>query len=392
MIQNIAFYLDYFIYVLMLVSVSYLFIFVLFSLFGKKKKIPTASHQCRYAVIFPAYKEDKVIESSVVSFLEQDYPSNLFDLIVISDQMQLETNQRLREQPIELLEVHFENSTKAQSLNFAINTLDTDRYDAVIILDADNTVNKNFLTEINNAYVSGVVAAQAHRAAKNQETDIAILDAMSEEINNTIFRKGYDRAGLSCTLSGSGMMFDYRLFKENVSQLSSSGEDKELEALFLKQKIHIQYLEDVFVYDEKTKKTDAFYQQRRRWLAAQYGTLFRSLKDLPKAIMDLNIDYCNKILQWMMFPRIILIGFISMMTILTSVICLSSSIKWWILLGVLLLTFILAVPRNMFDRRLLKALWRIPILFVLMVLNMFRLKGVYRKFIHTDHEHEKAID
>lgn len=387
-----VFFIDYFIYVLMLISVGYLFFFALLSLLKKRKQIPSAVKKYRYAVLFPAYKEDRVIESSVKSFLDQKYQSDLYDIIVLSDKMEAETNRRLSVLPIQVIEMNFENSTKAQSLSFAMNTLDADLYDAVIILDADNTVNQDFLDRMNDAYAFGVIAAQAHRVAKNQETDIAILDAMSEEINNSIFRKGFDRIGLSCTLSGSGMMFDYRWFKENVSKLSSSGEDKELEVLLLTQKIHIEYMENVYVYDEKTKKIGAFYQQRRRWLAAQYGTLWRSLQYLPQAVKQLNFDYCNKILQWMMFPRIILIGLIFTITIVMTFVDFSSSFKWWSLLYVLIISLTLAIPCYMFSRKLFKALWRTPYLFILMVLNLFRLKGAYKKFIHTHHEHNNPVN
>ena len=57
----------------------------------------------RFVVLFPAYKEDRVIVSSVRSFLGQEYPKEMFDIIVISDQMQSATNELLRSLPIRLL-------------------------------------------------------------------------------------------------------------------------------------------------------------------------------------------------------------------------------------------------------------------------------------------------
>ena len=49
----------------------------------------------------------------------------------------------------------------------------------------------NFLKKINAAFAHGYVAVQGHRTAKNMNTSWAILDAVSEEINNNIFRKGH---------------------------------------------------------------------------------------------------------------------------------------------------------------------------------------------------------
>ena len=144
------------------------------------------------------------------------------------------------------------------------------------------------------------MAIQTHRTAKNRNTEIAILDGVSEEVNNTIFRRGHVRVGISSALIGSGMAFDYKWFRKNVAQLSSAGEDKELEALLLKQRIFIEFLDHVYVYDEKTQEEKGFYNQRRRWLATQFAQWGRVVRDLPKAILSGNIDYCDKLIQWML--------------------------------------------------------------------------------------------
>jgi hypothetical protein len=45
---------------------------------------------------------------------------------------------------------------------------------------------------------------QGHRAAKTHK-DFAMLDAISEEINNNIYSKGHRAIGMSSRLAGSGM-------------------------------------------------------------------------------------------------------------------------------------------------------------------------------------------
>ena len=50
----------------------------------------------RFAALFPAYGEDEVIIDSVKSFLQQDYPRELYDIIVIANQMRQETLDRLK--------------------------------------------------------------------------------------------------------------------------------------------------------------------------------------------------------------------------------------------------------------------------------------------------------
>lgn len=230
-------------------------------------------------------------------------------------------------------------------------------------------------------------------------TDIAVLDAISEEINNGFFRSGHNAIGLSAGLAGSGMAFDVHWFRRNVGHLQTSGEDKELEALLLKQRIHIEYLEQLPVYDEKTQKKEGIKNQRKRWIAAQYGALRASLPDFPKALIQGNIDYCDKILQWMLPPRLIqlagVFGFTLLFTATGLLMSLQSggnewytAIKWWILSAAQVAAMIIPVPGKLLDRKLGKAILQIPALALAMIANMFRLKGANKKFIHTEHGEE----
>lgn len=122
-----------------------------------------------------------------------------------------------------------------------------------------------------------------------------MLDAVSEEINNGFFRSGHNAVRLSAALSGSGMVIAEQNFRRYVLQLKTTGEDKELEALILKESCGlIAYISDLPVYDEKTQRQEAISNQRRRWIAAQFGALRASLPEFPKALIQGNRDYCDK--------------------------------------------------------------------------------------------------
>ncbi len=366
-------------------SVLYLFVFALLSHIKRKDIYPAAGKLHRFVILYPAYKEDRVIENAISNFLEQDYPKSCYDVVVISDQMQDDTINRLKSMPVTLLEVHFQQSSKAKAMQYAMENLDKNTYDMVVIMDADNTVEPNFLHELNKAYHSGCLVIQAHRMAKNLNTDTAILDAVSEEINNSIFRKGHVRLGLSAALIGSGMAIDFQWFKKNIFKLQTAGEDKELEALLLKENIFIEYLEHVNVYDEKTQKDSTFYNQRRRWLASQLFAIKNNIGKLPGALFDGKFDYANKICQWMMLPRVLLLGFIGIISIIVLLYQWTWAIKWFILELLLVITLSLAVPDYLVNEQFKKAVWKAPKLFLLMTLNLFRLRGVNKKFIHTEH-------
>lgn len=383
-IQEALYIFEYICWILASVAVAYPLIYSLASLGTRKSYYPTANKQHKFAILFPAYKEDRVILPVVESFLQQHYPQELYKVIVISDHMQETTNERLAQLPITLLKANYENSSKAKALNFAMDHFERDEFDAVVILDADNIVDTNFLLEINKVFDAGVQAIQAHRTAKNRNTDIAVLDGLSEEVNNSIFRRGHVRLGISSALIGSGMIFNYQWFHDNVKHLVTTGEDKELEVLLLKQRIFIEFLDEVYVYDEKTQGEKGFYNQRRRWLATQFAQWGRVFKDLPRAILSGNIDYSDKLIQWMLPPRLILFGGIIVMGSIMQIIDWPLALKWWALFLIMGVTLCLAIPDKLVDDRFKKSINKLPLLFIMMVVNLFRMKGMNKKFVNTE--------
>lgn len=246
---------DAVLFLIFLIPVLYLFLFAIFSLKKRKDTYPLAKKKYRFAILFPAYKEDGVILETVQSFLQQDYPRELYDIFVISDQMADETNLQLKNLSAIIFKLDSSKSTKTHALQTAIQRIEKreEIYDIVVIMDADNIVEENYLNKINDAFYSGCSAVQTHRMAKNRDTSIAVLDAISEEINNSIFRKGHTLLGFSSALIGSGMAFEYNLFKENIMKASDIGIDKQLEMSLLMDNIYIEYLEDVPTYDEKIR-------------------------------------------------------------------------------------------------------------------------------------------
>lgn len=375
--------LDSILFFIIALSVGYLFVFAFISLFGGRKKYPYSTRENRFVILIPAYKEDNVIIDSVRSLLSQEYPAKNMEIVVISDKMKEETNKMLLALPINLIQINPENSSKAYALKTAVEHLQGNEYDIAVILDADNVVESNFLSCVNDAFNSGVMALQAHRTAKNLNNDMAILDAISEEINNSIFRKGHVKIGLSSALIGSGMAFKFSWFKKSVIKLTTAGEDKELELLLFKDNIYVEYLDYLMVYDEKIQGERGFYNQRRRWISAQFGSLFFGLKYLPKAISSFNFGYIERIFVWMLLPKIILLGIIVIYASITLIVDWSISVKWLILLVLLLITFAMAVPVFLVTKKSIKTIKRLPLLFLLMVLNLFRTRGANKKFIHT---------
>lgn len=369
-------------------SVIYVAFFAIISLFYEKEDriaihaAALSKRMTKFLILYPAYNEDQVIINAVEQFLLQDYPKDLYTVIVISDHMRLKTNDYLSKLPITLLQPTFEKSSKAKAMQFAIDNVNVD-YDNVVILDADNVVRPEFLSQL-NVLCSVYDAIQCHRCAKNANNDVAVLDGASEEINNTIFRKAHNRLGLSSALIGSGMCFKYELFKENVFKLNTAGEDREMEALLLHQGIFIKYAPDIHVFDEKVSNQDNFQRQRMRWMTAQVQSLFSQLPKVPKALLHGNINFVDKVIQQALIPRSILIVLLGGISVLMTLFVPDWCEKWWILFAILAIALFIAIPHQLRFRSFRKVL-AIPGLVLRMLKNLLHIDHNNTDFIHTQH-------
>lgn len=343
-------------------TVLYIGLFSIFSLFNKTNVINRAKLQRRFIILIPSYKQDEVVEQAVLSILSQSYSQRMFDVVVISDHQSEMTNMRLAQYPITLLTPDFEESSKAKSLQYAVLNLPEFKiYDVVVILNADNIVGTEFLINLNDAYETAATKAiQLHRISRNRDTAAARMDAIFEEINNNIFRKGHINVGLSAALSGSGVAYDFNWFKSNVMKAKSAGEDKELEALLLRQGIYIDYFDNILVYGEKKRTTTKFNEQRGRWAWQQVQNLIRNIKYLPGSLLRKQHDLTDKIIQWMLLPRTTMVGIIMLMSVVLPFIYMTLVIKWWILGSLALFFFALATPDYLVDEMWDKTFLRAP--------------------------------
>jgi cellulose synthase/poly-beta-1,6-N-acetylglucosamine synthase-like glycosyltransferase len=270
MMQNISNSIQYIILAYLTIQVGYLLFFSLAGKIGKKTHFPQAKTLRKIRIFIPGYKEDSVIIDTAKNAIQQDYPKELFEVVIIADSFSQATLDTLRSLPIKVVEVSFEKSTKGKALQKAIEATAHESVDILLILDADNHIADGFLHAVNNAFEQGYEAVQGHRTAKNTQTPFALLDACTEEINNHIFRRGHVAIGLPSALIGSGMAFDWKLFVSLLEDIGdTSGEDKELEFRIVRLRKKIAFLDGEYVYDEKVAKTDVFSQQRSRWLATQ---------------------------------------------------------------------------------------------------------------------------
>ena len=374
----ILYIIDWFLFIIVAGTVLYLGVFAVAALFSRKSAPIKSKNQSRIVILIPAYRQDDVVEQAVVSILGQAYPQRMFDVVVISDHQSEITNMRLAQYPITLLTPDFAESSKAKSLQYAILNLPEFKiYDIVLVLDADNIVEQDFLAKVNDAFETAATKAiQVHRISRNRDTAAARMGAVFEEINNAIFRRGHISLGLSAALAGSGTAFDFNWYKTNIMKAKTAGEDKELEALLLRQGYFIDYFDNIYVYGEKKRTTIKMNEQRGRWASQQLQNFARNIKFLPGAIFRKQYDLADKIIQWMLVPRTKMVGIIILMSVVLPFIYMTIALKWWLLGAIVLFFFALATPDYLVDEMWDKTFLRSPLV---SLWSLFSVKVLRRK-------------
>ena len=367
----------------------YSFMLSLAGLFYKNIKAPEANTLRKVAVLIPAYKEDQVIPDVAAQALEQNYPSDFFDVVVIADSLKASTLEKLRTLPIKVVEVSFEKSTKVKALNRAMQVIGDD-YDCALILDADNIMERDFIRKMNNLFDLGYSAIQGRRDPKNENTPIALLDGLSETINNFIYRQGHVSLGLSASLNGSGMIFDYTIYKEIMSGMDSvGGFDRELELKLLNRDIKVYFAKNIIVYDEKVTSQEVFERQRKRWISSHFFYLRKYFFEGWTNLFKGNMAFFNSaVLRNIQLPRLLNLGLLTIITFLSiifSAYLTFNPLLWIVLLILNILAMVFAVPRRFYNIKLLKSIRLIPQLFFKMFLLLFKLKEANKTFIHTPH-------
>lgn len=373
-----------------LTTLYMLFYSILGRIYKTKKTTGTnidTNNVARIAVLIPAYKEDIVILKTVENTLKQNYPIGKFQVIVIGDHLQTKTIHKLKNLPIQLHEVNFEKSTKALALNYALEHSKS-TFDLIVVLDADNIIENDFLYKMSIAFKNGHKAIQGHRTAKNHNTNHSLLDAISEEINNHIFCKGQQYIGLSSRLTGSGMAFEYNMFKKIMSEINAvGGFDKELEIKLLSSETKIHYIDNAIILDEKVNNGEIMVNQRKRWISSQIHYMKKyAFSGFRELIFNKNIDYFNKALQLILIPRAFMIMILSL-GILTSILFEQHLLLniWLTMFFSYIMVFIIAFPSQFISKRLFKTMLDIPLTMFKMILSIPQLTNANKKFIHTPH-------
>ncbi len=365
---------------------------------GDKKK--------RFALMAPAYKANNQLLHVIDACFLQNYPRNKFDVFVLAQHCSAELVHAAKEKGALVCEKTFDHSHGNPylfALNFFIDEIErfgvNDPYDAIVLVDKDNLLEENFLATVNQRFQEGFVAVQGKRRPFNLDTNAACFDYLSETMNDQMLRAAKAAFGLSAEVSGSGMAFDFILYKKAISavDMQSPVHDKTFFLELLKLRAHVFYEPNAVLFEEKTESYQAITQQRTRWISGQFYLLKHNfLKLLWLGIRQMRFDPIDYAITLFKIPRalhVLGLGFWIVVGFLFPEVSLVSGVAWvYYTLGYFasVIFFLLTdgAPRPVY-----RALASSP-LFIISIVKSAIKSGTKKnqgKFIHTSHSKEVSL-
>ncbi len=266
LIERMASVIIIFVYI---ISIYYLSISVL-GLLIKTRKDKKNSHKNRFAIVIAAHNEEKVITESLRSLKRLNYDRDYFDIFVVADNCTDRTAEySLNENVIVYERFDDQNKGKGHALDWVFKIIFDmeDKYSAVVVLDADNIVSANFLTEMNIKLNNGYKVIQGYVDSKNYGDNwITLSYSIAFWSNNRLFQLCRDNLGLSCQLSGTGFCIDLNTLKDIGWGATCLTEDLEFTCKLVMNNMRVVSAYKAVVYDEKPLTLKQSWNQRKRWM------------------------------------------------------------------------------------------------------------------------------
>ena len=274
--------------VLITIMLAYHSVYFIVGIF-KTRKFKKAKVKHKYAILIAARNEEKVIGNLLDSIAKQDYPRDLLTTFVVADNCTDTTAAIARKKGAICYErFNDQDKTKGFALEFLFNNIECDyginSFEGYFIFDADNLLNTNFVSKMNDAFDSGEKIITSYRNTKNfDENWIASTYALHWIRSSRTSHRARSYLGLATNIQGTGFLFANEIV-QNGWHYTSLTEDRALTADAVSNGYMISYQDEAIFYDEQPIKLKVALRQRLRW---SKGHLLAFLESGPKLFKNI---------------------------------------------------------------------------------------------------------
>ncbi len=255
-------------------TVYLLFLAVAYFIVPESKKTALGKLN-RFAILVPAHNEEMLIARLCESLLEIHYPRKMYEIFIIADNCADRTVEICSSFPMNVLirndTIH---SGKGYAIDWSLGRIPLEKFDAVLMVDADNVVDPHVLGELNKMINQGEQAIQCHNAVGNRDDSwFTQLLFVSRTIGNVLYHHSKYKLGLSSYLMGNGICFSTKLLERRKWTAFSVGEDWEYYAQLIKDRIKIGFAVNARVYHQESRSLNQATSQRLRWSSGRFQVI-----------------------------------------------------------------------------------------------------------------------
>ena len=224
----------------------------------------------KFAVIICAHNEEFVIGNILSDLKRQSYLSfDIDDVFVFGDNCCDLTFSICKSMEAHYIDVKF--GGKQRVLNYVFGVYDFSKYDYIVVLDADNRVNSDYLSKLDTYCYGGIV--QSYLDISNSRLNWVSGSYAVNYRYMGFLQLGKSVLGLNCLLGGTGSAFPVSCIK--LLQFNTLVDDLENTVLLSGLGYKTVYAFDCKVYDEKPKDFHVSFIQRLRWARGTYQVIHR---------------------------------------------------------------------------------------------------------------------
>ena len=232
-----------------------------------------------FAVIVPAHNEASTISNTLKSLTKLDYPEKLYEVFVIADNCQDATAEIARKFRCTVWErTDPGHKSKGHALSWAFGRI-PEKYDAVVVIDADSEVDPEFLNEFSRAYDTSV-ALQGLNLQSSGSGAASTASYVASALNNGLKSYGREKLGCSAGLGGNGMCFPRGLIREVPWQRFGLAEDVQYHLDLVLAGRRVRFVPGAWVNAEAPGNFESLQSQRSRWEGGRVEVFWRFAQPL----------------------------------------------------------------------------------------------------------------
>lgn len=254
--------------ILSVIVIHKVFYFVIGMFFTRKFKPAKEKH--KYAIVIAARNEEEVIGNLLDSIKKQDYPQELVTTFVVADNCTDNTAKIARDKGAICYErFNDKDKTKGYALEYLFEQIEHDygrkSFEGYFVFDADNLLEKNYISKMNDAFDSGLKIITSYRNTKNfDENWIASTYALHWLRSIRTNHRARSVLHLATNIQGTGFLMSNVIVRDGWHYTSLT-EDRALTADAVAQGYEISYQDEAVFFDEQPINLKVALRQRLRW-------------------------------------------------------------------------------------------------------------------------------